>query len=204
MKLCLDLCSGLGGFSQAFLDDGWDVIRIEKDEKFKDVPNTVIADVCDLDAIKKIVGNRKVDVLLASPPCERFSIMGGSFPKKGIGNALAVVGACLEAVVALNPDYWLIENPKARLRWFLGTPQTTIRQIDFGGKLPKPTDLWGNICLPMLNRTHPPMKGHGPTERRKLGCPMIGSNSAENAKIPFGLSQIVLDCSKQKHEAKQK
>lgn len=164
-KLCVDLCSGVGGFSEAFLNEGWDVIRIDNNPKFKDVPNTVIADVCDIDLILRIIGDRKVNALLISPPCERFSIMGGSWPKKGIGKALSIAGACLELVVALKPDYWVLENPKARLRWFLGKPKITIRQIDYGGKYPKPTDLWGNICLPMLYGTVPPMKGHGPTER---------------------------------------
>jgi site-specific DNA-cytosine methylase len=193
MMLCLDLCSGTGGFSQAFLNAGWDVIRIDNNERFKNVPNTIIADVCDIPNVLKIISNRKVNVILVSPPCERFSLMGGSWPKEGIGKAMAIVGACLDLVVALKPDYWVLENPKARLRWFLGKPKTTIRQKDYGGLLPKPTDLWGNVCLPMLQRTTPPMKGHGPTERRRLGVPMLGSNSAKNAEIPLGLSQTILE-----------
>jgi hypothetical protein len=191
-KLCVDLCSGKGGFSQAFLDAGWDVIRIDYDSKFKDVPNTVIADVCDIEVVLKIIGNRKVNTLLISPPCERYSFMGNPWPKKGIGKALAVAGACLELVVALKPEHWALENPKARLRWFLGKPKITIRQIDYGCKYPKPTDLWGNISLPMLQKTVPPMKGHGPTARRKAGVPVLGSDSAENAKIPLRLSQTIL------------
>jgi len=36
----LDLCSGLGGFSEAFLTAGHDVLRIENNPLLADVPNT--------------------------------------------------------------------------------------------------------------------------------------------------------------------
>ena len=45
-KLCIDLCSGLGGFSQAFRDDpAWEVITVDINPKFKP---TIVADVCNL------------------------------------------------------------------------------------------------------------------------------------------------------------
>jgi len=194
VKLCVDLCSGLGGFSEAFVSAGWNVLRFDNDERFKDVPNTVIMDVCNIEAIKNVVASRKVNVVLASPPCERFSFMGNPWPKAGIGKALTIVGACLELIVALKPDYWILENPKARLRWFIGKPKMTIRQIDYGGKYPKPTDLWGNISLPLLSKYRAPMKGHGPSARRRNGVLVIGNDSAENSKIPYCLSQTILEC----------
>lgn len=191
MKFCIDLCSGLGGFSQAFVDAGWEVIRIDHDEKFKNIPFTVIADVCDLEKIKDIVGEREVDIIVASPPCERFCL-GPQWPKHGIGKALEIVGCCLELIVYFRPKHWVLENPKGRLRWFLSKPKTTIMQRDYGNTLPKPTDLWGNICLPLIPYSVPPSKGHGWKERRRLGVPVLSSDSAKNAVITYGLSKAIL------------
>ena len=92
---------------------------------------------------------------MASPPCERFSIANRRFPKKGIKKALEIVGACLEAMVELETKYWVLENPKGRLRWFLGKPSHTIHLSNYGGKYMKPTDLWGNVELPMLTKVLP-------------------------------------------------
>lgn len=188
--LCVDLCSGLGGFSQAFIDAGWEVIRIDNDPKFKDVPNTMIADVCDLETIKNIIGERKVNVVLASPPCERFSIAMPTWPKKGIGKALSIVGACLEIIVELKPEYWMLENPKGRLRWFLGKPRQSIHLNSLGYRTLKPTDLWGNIPLPLLNDVVKPInfRTHG---RSRLFDAV--HEPAKRALLPIGLSKAVLE-----------
>ena len=198
IRCCLDLCSGLGGFSEAFVDGGWDVIRIDVDPKFKDIPFTVIGDVRDLDFVKKTVGNKKVDVILASPPCERFSLACRTFPKEGIMEAMQVVGACLEIVAMFHPKFWVLENPKARLRWFLGSPKGTIRLSDYGAPYLKPTDYWGNINLPMLEKTVPPkiylrpMK-HDPKKPSPIYLSGKGIGKAQRAKMPYGLSKAILE-----------
>ena len=157
-KLCIDLCSGLGGFSQAFVDAGWEVVRIDNDPQFAEVPHTLIADILTMDWTE--LATRQPFVVLASPPCERFSIAMPYWPKPGIGKALTIVGACLEAIIALKPKYWLLENPKGRLRWFLGAPPHSVKLSDYGHTRPiqggkfrrplKPTDLWGNVPFKML------------------------------------------------------
>jgi hypothetical protein len=48
------------------------------------------------------------------------------FPKKGIKKALEIVGACLEIIAEYRPKSWVLENPKGRLRWFLGNSTATI------------------------------------------------------------------------------
>ncbi len=146
MKLCIDLCCGLGGFSQAFMDDPeWEVIRIDISKK---LAANIIADVRQL----PLKENLKPDVLLMSPPCERFSQASHAmWPKKGIRQALEIVGACLEAVDYLKPKYWMLENPKGRLRWFMAVkPGTVLNLGDCGYRTIKPTDLWGNIQLGMV------------------------------------------------------
>lgn len=68
----LDLFSGLGGWSQAFLDRGHDVLRIDNDEHFRDVPRTKIGDILTFTEPRDYY-----DVILASPPCQAFSLASG-------------------------------------------------------------------------------------------------------------------------------
>jgi hypothetical protein len=189
-KLCIDLCAGLGGFSQAFKDDKeWEVVTVELSKKFKP---TIYADVRHL----PFKQNLKPKVLLASPPCTFFSLACPQFPRIGIKQALEVVGACLEAVAFLKPEKYLIENPRARLRHIIGKPPQTIRYSDFDTEYPtqKPTDLWGNIFLPMVKHERKVMNTQGMTYLDRLhlyGKRFPNKKSPERAKIPYGVSQAV-------------
>jgi len=187
--LCIDVCSGRGGFSQSFLnDENWEVVTIDILRKFEP---TIVADVCYL----PLRENLQPDVLLMSPPCERFSFACLQFPKIGIKNAMMIVGACLEVVAYLKPKRWLMENPKGRLRWFIGIPPKTIRYSDYDleYKLEKLTDLWGNIPLPMV-------KGIRKIKREKVRDMLKRLHSWEKiyphdkglrAFIPKGVSEAV-------------
>lgn len=187
-NLCVDLCCGWGGFSEAFVKAGWEVIRIDIERKFKP---TIIADVNHL----PLKLGLKPKICVASPPCERFSIANRRFPKKGIKKALEIVGACLEAFVELETKYWVLENPKGRLRWFLGSPTQSIHLSNYGGKYMKPTDLWGNVELPMLTKVLPyepswsstKNNGNGSTGLLRLRDP------SKRALMPYGLSQAILE-----------
>ena len=101
--------------------------------------------------------------------------------------AMQVVGACFEAVAVLKPERWLVENPRGRLRWFIGTPKQTIRYSDYDMKYrwKKQTDFWGNLPFPMVQQNHE-FKNY----RKMIDC--SGATSAERAKIPLGVSQAVL------------
>lgn len=190
-KLCIDLCAGLGGFSQAFeADPDWEVIRVEINKKQKP---TICADVRYL----PIKPNLNPDVMLMSPPCERNSIACPQWPKKGIGLAMQVVGACLENVVSLKPRCWLLENPRGRLRWFLGTPRQSIKysHYDMDYKGVKLTDLWGTIPLPMVRNARVNKIGHYESHWFHS---YMGTDRAKIAKIPMGVSKAVKEGAEQK------
>lgn len=189
-KLCIDLCAGLKGFSQAFdKAEDWEVVTIEINKKQKP---TIQADVRYLPLRK----NLKPDCLLASPPCQRFSIAMPKWPKMGIKKAMEVVGACFEAVAWLKPKYWLVENPKGRLRWFLGTPKQTIRYSDYDLNYPtkKLTDFWGTIPLPMVKYVRDHKIGHVEKGWFKKGFDYdVPRDRANRSKIPAGVSAAVLE-----------
>ena len=186
MKILLDLCAGLGGFSQAFKERvDWQVVTVDFNPKFN---TTMILDL--VDAVENPdkypeFWNLNPDVILASPPCERFSLAVNSFPKLGIYQAMRVAGACLEIITKMNPKGWILENPKARLRWFLGVPNKTVNLSHFGYRTVKPTDFWTNIDIdvPQFVRERNP---------EGISFNQVKSASAR-AKMPYALSEHILD-----------
>jgi hypothetical protein len=194
-KLCLDLCSGKGGFSQAFVQAGWKVITVDIEPKFEP---SLVADVTKIDwewFKQEYLNGESLDVLLASPPCNHFSLACLQFPRKGVQSAFEIVGACFEAIAYLKPKKWLIENPRGRLRWLIGTPKQTIRYSDYDSaiKMMKTTDLWGNIPLPMVRHERRITRTKGLTHLQRLRLfPANAKLSAERAMIPLGVSQAVL------------
>ena len=201
----IDLCSGLGGFSQAFLDRGHEVIRIDNDSRFKDVPFTIIEDIRNIRDLN--IGD--VDVMLMSPPCNHFSVASvylhwdNGIPKNnGTVYALRIVAWCLDAVDYLKPRYWVIENPRGMLRKILGKPRITTYWASWGALYYKPTDLWGRFPSNMI-WPHPKdwiktprgssdgVQGsmiHKGAGSGRGGKDMRPSDSALRAKIPYELS----------------
>ena len=188
--MIIDLCCGLGGFSQAFVNAGYEVIKIDINKEFKP---TIQADICNLPLRPEL----NPDLLLMSPPCQRFSLACVQWPKKGVRKALEMVGSCLEAVVSLKPKRWLMENPKARLRWFIGNGKQTIRYSDYDliTKQEKLTDFWGNLCLPMV-------KGERRFRKEFLADPIDRLHRWRDERprkrslrslIPIGVSEAILE-----------
>src|SRR5438105_2998491 len=111
----LDLFCGLKGWSQPFADNGWDVTTLDIDPQFK-------PDIC-IDILDFFPYKEHYDVVLASPPCEAFSVMsighhwGGGYrgyePKTGEArNAMNVVRHTVSVIEAIRPVSWVIENPR--------------------------------------------------------------------------------------------
>lgn len=149
-KHFLDLFSGLGGASQAFVDDfdNWAVLRIDNNPLLGGVPFTVIDDVENI--ADNIFGpqniKKKIDVIWASPPCRDFS-NGYASPKSkhirdhGIDSYkpdMSLLTAALRIIEIVKPKYWVIENVVGSIRYFrefLGEPRQIIG----------PYVLWGNF-----------------------------------------------------------
>ena len=127
----LDLFSGLGGFSEAFLESGDEIKRIENNPLLNGVPwsdQMCVLELRDLLQKYKNEGHwfHPVDVVLASPPCLEFS---GAFsaPKSIASRAgtldeyepsMELVHATLDIIKILQPRYWVIENVIGSIRYF--------------------------------------------------------------------------------------
>lgn len=190
----LDLFSGLGGWSAAFKDRGHDVVTVDFNPDFKP---TIAADVLELRP-DQVPG--PWDVILASPPCECFSMAAGDshwlpgyVPKPTAEHAIRIVAASLKLIQDLAPRYWVMENPRAMLRKisFMGKyPRKTVTYCQFGDTSMKPTDLWGRFPP---NLRLPPMCSNGDScheaapRGSKTGTQ--GKNgAADRAVVPYALS----------------
>lgn len=198
----LDLFSGLGGWSQAFMDAGHEVVRIELDPRFKDVPGTVTADVRDF----KETG---FDVALASPPCEGFSVAAigknwrssldaGYVPTTDRARlGLELARWTFTNAPKMGRHVW-IENPRAMLRTQMFTralARRTVTYCAYGLPYQKPTDLWG--VYPAKWHPRPVCKPRAPCHEAasrgaKTGLQGV-RDPAKRSVVPYQLSREVLE-----------
>lgn len=172
----LDLFAGLCGWSTPWAERGHDVRSLDLDERF-DV--TYHRDILTWDPEE--LGDWRPDVILASPPCEGFSVMTiGRNWGSGRGRvpvydpeyhrpkteraalALDIVRRTRQVIAELAPAFWIIENPVGKLR---GLPvladleRRTVWYCHYGEVYAKPTDLWGGFpptleLLPACHNQH--------------------------------------------------
>lgn len=156
----LDLFSGVNGWGDPFRVRGHDVVGIDIEPR---CPATIHADLLtfDLDRLPW-----RPDVILASPPCEGFSVMNigrnwfhDGTPKTDTARlALRLVQRTIDIVSELNPTYWVMENPRDKLRALSivsGLERRTVTYCQFGESRMKPTDLWSDRFPPSLDLAPP-------------------------------------------------
>lgn len=126
MKRMIDLCSGLGGASEAFVQAGWEVIRIDNNPLMSGVPYTSIMNIFDFE--EWIEDNLPEhwctpDLIWFSPPCLEFSLAyNAPKPEKP---SLDILECGMRIIEMLKPKYFVIENVKGAIKHFeplLGEP----------------------------------------------------------------------------------
>jgi len=189
MKHMVDLYSGLGGASEAFVDANWNVLRIENNPLMSAVPHTVIDDVKSIrDNVTSNWLVPKIDLIWASPPCTEFS--GGYASPKSIASRtigldnyepdMSLLEAAMDIIEIVKPKYWVIENVVGSIRYFaeyLGEPRQIIG----------PYVLWGNFPLLDCNSEMIIPKKFKDTNSRD---PL---RSNRRAKVDYAISQALLD-----------
>lgn len=202
-RLCLDLFSGRGGFSEAFrrrwptgeyLPDllDWEVVTVDINPDFE--PD-ICADVMDL----RPADLPDAELVLASPPCTRLGKMAqcqdyfdGSSPKTpGAREHVALLYHTLGLIRALDPRYWFLENPPGKARLYLGEPTGTVTYCQYGAEYQKRTHLWGH---------HPPMdyrqcsegdRCHVSKAHNEHPNKSLPSDQAEASRVPYELSLTI-------------
>lgn len=198
----LDLFSGLGGWSQAFADRGHDVTTVDIEPSFRP---TVLADIRTFEAWRY----EPFDVVLASPPCEAFSVLqigrnwhavnDRLYPKTPKAEqALTIVQAALDVINDARPVFWVMENPRAALRKLPEVShleRRTVTYCQYGETRMKPTDLWSDrwdaiplTLLPTCNNGDP---CHVSAPRGSRTGTQGYKDAPERAKVPYALSLAV-------------
>lgn len=185
----VDLFSGLGGFSQAFVDRGHTVERYDFNEKFKDIPHTMIKDVLEMSSVDL----KHANIILASPPCTHFSyaaVTKGShlhwpkgIPTKETKQQIELVKYTVSIILETDPEYWILENPRGFMKKVLGQPAIETYWSAWGAPTLKPTHLWGKF---------PPIDWKVPlsTQKNEWGKAMP-RDPALRALIPYEFSMAV-------------
>jgi hypothetical protein len=133
----LSLCDGSGSWSQPYVDDGYDVIRV-------DVKSGQDVRLMRLPA-KPIHG------ILAAPPCTVFAASGNRWNRTEAEmlEGLSVVDACVRLIMAAEPRWWALENPIGKLTSYLGPWKMLFDPNEYGDDYTKRTCLWGDFTEPV-------------------------------------------------------
>ena len=193
MPKMLDLFSGLGGASEAFVQAGWQVMRIENNPLLAEVPHTELIDIFDVrDLLEDVAidnNNRflhDIELVWASPPCDEFSLAYSAphaihtreNPNEPYEPNMDYLEATLDIIKKLNPRYYVIENVRGASKFFTEMIGSEPRQI-----LGNAQFLWGNF--PLINR----VKYQTKAENDKRHSPLRANI---RAKIPIEISEALL------------
>jgi len=190
MKI-LELFSGTESFSKVARKRQHETFTVDIDKKFK--PD-LVKDILHL-GMKDIPF--KPDFIWASPPCTHFSIAThrhwkNRYPEEQTRKSFKLILNTISSIMYLNPRYWILENPKSRLRWLLGNPPNTVYYGSYGHPVLKPTDLWGHF--PKIKFKEKP--------KEKLGdwSYDIQRDAKNRSRVPRELCLEILKCLEQNLE----
>lgn len=125
----IDLFAGCGGLSKGFMDAGFNIIvGVDNDEAAlrtfaanHDGAKALKADLSKqetFDEIKRIAGNKSIDVVIAGPPCQGFSLTG---PRNFDDERNKLYLAVIEMVKQYQPKGFIIENVPGMATLYKGT-----------------------------------------------------------------------------------
>lgn len=163
-KTILDLCGGTGSWSRPYLLNGFSVLNITLPDydvtRWSLLDNEYLIFYGLKGAKDCVVDIKNVYGILAAPPCTQFSF-ARTYAKKApdlmgsmvlVKNCLKIIWACQYNIKTgdkkTSLEFWALENPRGLLRSFLGKPAFTFAQWEYGEKLTKNTDIWGNFNEP--------------------------------------------------------
>lgn len=114
---CIDLFCGCGGLSYGFERAGFNILMgIDNDSKALEVfednhkgAKSICGDITGIhyNDIKKIIGDKKIDVIIGGPPCQGMSLSG---PRRFDDPRNKLYLSYIRLVKEIKPDAFVIEN----------------------------------------------------------------------------------------------
>jgi len=151
----VELFAGTKSFSKVASQLGHETFTVDNEGTLQ--PDRV-ADLLYLDSKEDIWAKiKEADIVWMSPPCTTFSMASGNThwtadrkPKTTnakIGKELLDVCKEVAKYCKENNKLYFIENPRARMRWFMPDDETrkTVWYCQYGHNNAKPTDIWTNL-----------------------------------------------------------
>jgi len=146
----LDLLSGMKGWGGPWEEAGHEVIYVDNRA---DLNPTFVWDIFEAEPTDL---PWKPDVILASPPCKKFSVTNinrnwtiDNQPRyPDVQLALDLVYRVRHWINVLEPQFFVIENPRGKLRKLdvlADLERRTVAYCQYGEERMKPTDLWGGF-----------------------------------------------------------
>jgi hypothetical protein len=138
IPLVIDLCGGTGAWSAPYREAGYLVKVIDR--------------LYGHDA-RLLERERSVWGILAAPMCTKFSYARNRYPPTDaeLLEGLSLVDACIRIAFAHRSAglrWWALENPRNKLRRYLGPARLEFYQWEYGDAGHKPTCIWGDFVAP--------------------------------------------------------
>ena len=194
----LDLFAGLEGWSKPWRDRGHEVFSVDIEPSFDVDLHIDIMDLLPEDL------PWQPDVILASPPCETFSLMtvgkNWTHDHQPKTEKAALHAELVKTTIALmrhlQPKAWVIENPRAKLRkmpFMQGVPLHTVWYCQYGMPYAKPTDLFGVVPFWFPRpECHNGAGDHFRAPRGSRTGIQGGMPTALRALVPYQLSEEIM------------
>jgi hypothetical protein len=136
-RIILSLCDHSGNWPAPYREAGYDIRQVDLKHG---------QDVRLLRVLQEPIHG-----ILAATPCTVFAASGNRWKRarEEIIEGLSVVDACLRLVAVCHPTWWALENPRGKLRRYLGPPRMIFDPCQYGDPYTKKTLLWGSFTPPV-------------------------------------------------------
>lgn len=146
----------------------------------------------------------KPDIIWASPPCTYFSVasIGKHWNKDNTPKSIeaitgmAIVNKTKEIINTLQPKYFVIENPRGKLRkldLLNSFNRVTVTYCQYGDNRMKPTDLWHNLDWTPRPMCKNGMPCHVAAPRGSQTGTQGLKGNYERSKVPYELCKEILE-----------